>query len=93
MPDIKPMDIKRVCPNGTPEALDLLKKCLEFDGDKRISALQAMQHPFFVDLYDSEDVIKYKGKPITLFFENYPLTKELIQIGFLNCCAKFHNEI
>jgi casein kinase II subunit alpha len=38
---------KRLCP---PEALDLLDKLLVFDHQKRLSAAEAMQHPYFAPI-------------------------------------------
>lgn len=38
-----------------PLLLDLLDKCLVFDPRKRISCLEALEHPYFSDLYDQAE--------------------------------------
>lgn len=40
------------CPVPSPEALDLLDKLLVYDHDKRLTAQEAMAHPFFDDVRD-----------------------------------------
>ena len=66
---------------------------LTLDERKRINAVDAMKHKYFEELFDEEDVLLYKGAGIKLFFENYPLSKDLIELGFLNCIAKFNKEV
>ena len=44
-------DLSEHFPYGTPEALDLLSKMLNLDPKKRITAKEALQHPFFADCY------------------------------------------
>lgn len=43
-------DLKTVCPNLDANGLDLLEKMLEYDPEKRISASDALDHPFFKDI-------------------------------------------
>jgi mitogen-activated protein kinase 1/3 len=39
------------------KALDLLDKCIEFDPRKRISAEEALSHPYFESLFDFSDIV------------------------------------
>eukprot|EP00796_Vickermania_ingenoplastis_P010917 gene10917-7575_t len=45
-----------VVPSADPTALDLISKMLEFNPNKRISTVQALQHPYFANLYDPVDL-------------------------------------
>eukprot|EP00388_Colpodella_angusta_P001282 GDKJ01004141.1.p1 GENE.GDKJ01004141.1~~GDKJ01004141.1.p1 ORF type:complete len:1586 (-),score=422.28 GDKJ01004141.1:43-4215(-) len=46
-----PKNLADVFPNASPEGRDLLSKMLTFDPRKRITAAQALEHPYFADLY------------------------------------------
>jgi cyclin-dependent kinase len=45
-----PQDLKKFLPTLSDDGIDLLKKLLELDPEKRILAADALQHPFFKDL-------------------------------------------
>lgn len=48
-------------PNASPEALDLLKRMLVFNPNKRVTVLEAMRHPFLESLHDeADDNCKYR---------------------------------
>lgn len=42
-------------PTASPEALDLLQRLLQFNPDKRISAEEALRHPFCAQFHSPED--------------------------------------
>lgn len=41
-----------MCPNATELALDLLNKMLKFDPDARITADEALKHPFLTEYFE-----------------------------------------
>ena len=45
-----PQDLKKFLPTLSDDGIDLLKKLLELDPEKRILSADALQHPFFKDL-------------------------------------------
>eukprot|EP01023_Acetabularia_acetabulum_P046449 TRINITY_DN478_c0_g1_i4.p1 TRINITY_DN478_c0_g1~~TRINITY_DN478_c0_g1_i4.p1 ORF type:complete len:342 (-),score=41.95 TRINITY_DN478_c0_g1_i4:683-1708(-) len=49
-PQFKRKNLKECLQNMDPHAIDLLEKLLRFDGQQRISAKNAMEHPYFLDL-------------------------------------------
>lgn len=52
-------------PTATPEALDLLSKLMHFNPDKRISAEEALKHPYCSQFYNPDDE-PIAGKTITI---------------------------
>ena len=58
-PKPKP-NLSTVFPNASPDAIDLLLKMLEWDPDRRITAEQALQHPYLTyirEQYGNEEEI------------------------------------
>jgi len=88
----EPVPLSRKFPMLSPSALNLLEGLLAFDPDARLTVDQALNHPFFEGLHDPTDEPDYTGKEIRLFFENYELTRPLLELSFLNEVRKFHDE-
>jgi len=55
--EVRGIPWKLTCPGATEEALDLLSKLLKFDPDERITAAEALKHPFLKEYneYTDED--------------------------------------
>lgn len=51
-PSWVPTSLEKYIPTLDPEGIALLKAMLRYDPQRRITALQAMQHPFFDDVRD-----------------------------------------
>ncbi|SCO70370.1 glycogen synthase kinase 3, putative [Plasmodium vivax] len=52
-PDVKPKDLKKVFPKGTPEdAINFVSRFLKYEPLKRLSPIEALADPFFDDLRD-----------------------------------------
>ncbi|XP_038675902.1 mitogen-activated protein kinase 12-like isoform X2 [Scyliorhinus canicula] len=58
LPYIKKKDFTSLFPNASPLAVDLLEKMLVLDADKRLSAAEALSHPYFEQFRDLEDETK-----------------------------------
>lgn len=55
MPACEGLPFNKIFPNASPEALDLLEKMLKFDPNERLSASEALRHPYFKEYHDYVD--------------------------------------
>lgn len=67
MPRQPKVPFERLFPHCNALAIDILDRMLVFDADKRLTAEQALEHPYFSQLHDPDD------EPIsdTLFDDSY----------------------
>lgn len=57
LPDTPRMEMSRLLPDACPLACDLIEKLLQFDPARRLSAKDALQHPFVAEYRDKETEI------------------------------------
>lgn len=55
MPPQQPTQLQQLFPEADPRAIDLLSRLLTFDPHERITAVQALSHPYFTELHDPTD--------------------------------------
>jgi mitogen-activated protein kinase 1/3 len=61
--------IHLITPNIDPNLKDLLDKCLVFDPRYRISAQQALEHPYFAELFEPENDLNVNKLSFDFQFE------------------------
>lgn len=52
-----PTTFADLCPDAPSDAIDLMEKCMHFNPNKRISAIEALEHPFVAQFHDSAQEI------------------------------------
>lgn len=78
-----------------PEAMDLLQKMLEVDPRKRISAADAIAHPYLKNFFDPTDEPTFKGEADFKFENDSSLTQgdiELMIIDEINYFRKANGD-
>eukprot|EP01016_Furgasonia_blochmanni_P056182 TRINITY_DN952_c0_g1_i24.p1 TRINITY_DN952_c0_g1~~TRINITY_DN952_c0_g1_i24.p1 ORF type:complete len:345 (+),score=47.21 TRINITY_DN952_c0_g1_i24:785-1819(+) len=91
LPQREPTDLRKLFPEGSDHALDLLKKLLVFNPNKRLTVEQALDHPFFESIRDKEyEVVANKKFDFDFDKEEYSL-EELRQMIFDEMLA-FHQD-
>jgi serine/threonine protein kinase len=68
-----------------PEALQLLDSLLEFHPAKRISAIDAMKHPYFSDIYSESHLQNFYASHDEFKFETDPdLSEDYLKLEIMN---------
>lgn len=81
-------NFKQVFENIPNDCLDLISKMLVYSPKKRITADEALLHPFFIDLYDEED--DKTAKLFDFSFEKSIKTTEDVQKMIFEEILKLH---
>lgn len=87
----EPIDLHLKFPSASDEAIDLLKKLLAFNPNKRIKVDEAMNHPYLRHVHESMDAVK----PTTPFVADFEkqwgpvIPKEELQKLFLSECIHY----
>lgn len=68
-PQWQPQDLNKIFPTLGAEGIDFMLKMLAYDPAKRISAKDALNHPYFDDL-DKETVDKLENPAVEHLFDN-----------------------
>jgi len=55
LPPSQPRALREMYPHATDQALDLLRRCLAFNPTKRITALEALEHPYVSQFHNADD--------------------------------------
>merc|ERR1719453_2696923 len=55
LPPSKPKPLAEMFSSASAEGLDMLRMCLKFNPDKRITAEQSLRHPYVAKFHNTED--------------------------------------
>ena len=62
-----------------PECISLICSLIEFNPNRRVSALEALKHPYLKEFYDAKDVKLFQGRLNLEVDDNVQLSTEEYQ--------------
>ena len=83
------MPWSQLYPKASAMALDLLDHMIVFNPGKRYTVRQCLTHPYFRDLYNSEEIPE-ASMPFDWSFDHFQPTKELLQSLVYSEALQFH---
>jgi len=57
-PDVQGTGLSKLIPHASAEVLDLITKMLIYNPDNRITASQAVKHPWFAEIREQDQLMK-----------------------------------
>jgi len=91
LPKSPPVPFTKLYPNASESAIDLLGKMLQFDPRKRISASQALEHPYLLALHNVND--EPVAEPFDFKFEADDVTENQLRQLIWDQLKRFHPNI
>jgi len=70
LPPSKPRFLQDMFPNASNEALDLLRRCLKFNPSKRMTADEALAHPYVAQFHNESEETIYPTPPIKIALDD-----------------------
>ena len=58
--------LKELVPKASPESIDLMRRCLVFHPNRRISAKDCCAHPYMSKFHDPNEELDYSGKEVRI---------------------------
>merc|ERR1712087_354040 len=72
----EPVDLGKKFKKASKQELDLLRRLLQFDVEKRLTVDQALSHPFLEDVRDQQAELRHP--PVSFSFEDVSLDMQTI---------------
>jgi len=55
LPPLRHKSLGELFPTASPEALDLIRRCLHFNPERRLSAYESLRHPYVAQFHNEAD--------------------------------------
>ncbi|CAK70129.1 unnamed protein product (macronuclear) [Paramecium tetraurelia] len=93
LPSVPPQSIKKIIDYPNPLAIDLLDKMLVINPHKRITAHEALNHPYFKEIREKTEEAPYKGQTDFTFENDDTISFEQMRIMILEELNKLSEKI